>query len=465
MEAKAPGSPYPPPRVRWYATVLLAFLFWMSVLDRFVISLLVDPIKADLNLSDVQFGVLQGFAFVVSMTVFGFVFGALADRKERRLLIYIGITLWSIASAACGLAQNFWHLLFARAGLGAGEAALNPCATSMIGDLFPREKVTSAMAVYALGATVGGGTALMLGGAIIHWVEGWGDIILPFIGQVSTWQMVFFIVGLPGVLLAFVIFTIPEPSRRDRAQGIKDESSLIKDYATHINYMKRHSRFFLCHHLGFMLAGLVVIGSTAWYPVHMMRAFEWGAGRVGITLGGVVLAAGIVGKLICGWSVDVMYRRGYRDGQMRWYAMCLGAGIPLVGIAVSTSNPWVFVVFLFLFKVVSAGLVTCASSGLIMATPNQLRGTSSAVFTTIMSLAGGALGTLLVPLVSDIFFEGPTAIGSAIVTLAVIVFPLSVLTLSLGLGAMRQVSLEIEGAQSEVADNPVVSSPGTVATA
>ncbi len=179
-------EPYPPSAVGWYATIMLAFLFWMSMLDRFIISLLVEPIKADLGLTDVQFGVLQGVGFIISYTVFGFVFGALADRKNRRRLIYIGVTLWSLAAASCGLAQNFWHLLIARAGLGAGEASLSPCATSMITDLFPRDKLTSAMAVYTIGATIGSGTALIIGGAIIYWVSSLGDIVLPMIGPVAT---------------------------------------------------------------------------------------------------------------------------------------------------------------------------------------------------------------------------------------------------------------------------------------
>ncbi len=158
-----PGS-YPSPAVGWYGVVILGFLYWVAMLDRFIISLLVEPIKADLGISDVQFGLLQGLALLISLTAFGFVFGALADKSSRRRLIFIGVTVWSFATAACGLAQNFWHLLLARVTLGAGEASLSPCATSMISDLFPKERLTMAISVYSLGASIGSGSALILGG-------------------------------------------------------------------------------------------------------------------------------------------------------------------------------------------------------------------------------------------------------------------------------------------------------------
>src|SRR5262245_20353168 len=142
---------YPRAAVGWYATILLAGLYWLSLLDRFIISLLVDPIKRDLGLTDVQFGLLHGLAFMGSFTLFGLMFGVLADRYDRRKVIFVGVALWSLATAVCGVAQSFGHFLLARIGVGVGEAALNPSATSMIADMFPREKLTTATAVYGMG--------------------------------------------------------------------------------------------------------------------------------------------------------------------------------------------------------------------------------------------------------------------------------------------------------------------------
>lgn len=441
-------DPYPPPAVSWYATFMLAFLFWMSILDRFIISLLIDPIKADLGLSDVQFGVLQGVAFVLSYTVFGFIFGALADRKDRRRLIYLGVTIWSLASGACGLAQNFWHMLIARAGLGAGESSLNPCATSMIADLFPRDKLTSAMAVYSLGATIGGGTALMIGGAIIYWVSGLGDIVLPVIGQISTWQAVFFIVGFPGVLFAFIIFTVPEPVRRNQSQTLSTSRSWRRAYVDLFTFMKSHPRFFVCHHLGFTCCAIAVTGCATWYPVHMIRSFGWSEGRVGLTLGLTILAAGITGKLACGWFVDAMYRRGYRDAQLRWYAICLFLATPVGIIATISGNPWVFLSMIGLFVVLNCSLMACATTAIILVTPNQLRGASTAFYSTFIALVGGSSGAVLIPLVSEHVFYGESSIGLGMATIIGIVCPLGALTLTLGFKAMRRSLAEMEGEPS-----------------
>lgn len=167
------------------------------------------------------------------------------DWRDRRRLVFIGVTVWSLASAACGLAQNFWHLLLARAGLGAGEASLNPCANSIISDLFRGERLIFAMSVYSLGSTIGSGTALMLGGAIVYWVSTFGDVALPVIGEVAQWQMVFFIIGLPGLVLALLVFTFPEPVQQGRssdAVGRASTSGLhwLTTYKRLLQFMRRH---------------------------------------------------------------------------------------------------------------------------------------------------------------------------------------------------------------------------------
>ncbi|MBK6740053.1 MAG: MFS transporter [Haliea sp.] len=438
------GEPYPAPAVGWYATILLALLYWFSVLDRFIISLLVDPIKQDLGLTDVQFGMLQGLAFLLSFTLFGFMFGALADRVDRRRLIFIGMSIWSLATALCGFAQSFLHLLVGRAGLGAGEAALSPCATSMISDLFPREKLTSAMAVYSIGATVGSGTALMVGGAIVYYASTLGDVVLPVVGQVRTWQVVFLMVGLPGLLLAFSVFTIPEPPRRGVRQALPTGRSWRSAYMDLFRFIRSRPRFFFCHYLGFTLATAGLTGGVGWYPVHMMRSFGWSEGRIGLILGITLMTAGIAGKLITGWVVDAMYRRGYRDAQLRWYAGCLLLGTPFGIIGALSDNPWVFLGGIGLFVTLATSMPACAMTALNLVTPNQLRGTGVTVFTTIAALLGSSIGTVIIPFLSDHVFHSESAIGLGIACLIGVSCPLGAVVLAGGLGAMRRAMAEAE---------------------
>jgi MFS family permease len=435
-------APFPPAAVGWYATGILAFLYWLSLLDRMIISLLVDPIKKDLGLTDVQFSLLQGIAFLGSFTLFGLAFGALADRYNRRRLIYIGVAIWSVGTAACGVAQSYWNLLLARVGVGVGEASLHPNATSMISDLFPRHRISTAMAVYGLGSTVGAGTAVMIGGVIVEAVSRLGGISLPMIGAIHPWQAVFFIVGVPGTLLALSIFTVPEPVRRDRLSQPQG-SGLLGNYLLLFKFMKARPRFFICHYLGFTLASAVVNSGAAWYPAHLSRAFHWSAGQVGASLGATMMIAGISSKLISGWVSDAMYRHGYRDAQMRWYGICLLVALPIGIVATTSGDPWVFIVGIGLFNTLNGGIAVCSLSALNLVTPNELRGSGVAVFNIILGMLGGSMGPVLVAAVSQF---GGFEIGVGLTVTIAICFPIGAFLLLFGLRSMREAMAAAEQA-------------------
>ena len=428
-------APYPAPAVGWYATVMLALLYWLSVLDRFIISLLVDPIKKDLGLTDVQFGMLHGIAFAGAFTLFGLVFGALADRFNRRKVIYVGVAIWSLATAACGLAQNFWHLLLARIGVGVGEASLNPSATSMIADLFPREKLTTAMAIYAIGSTVGSGTALIIGGAIVGFVAHLDTLVVPLIGEIRPWQAVFFIVGLPGALFAFSIFTVPEPVRRGPRVG---RMRLGQTYMRLFKFMREQPRFFIYHYLGFTFASAVVTGGITWYPAHVGRSFGWSPSEVGSALGTALLIAGIVAKLAAGNIVDFLYRRGYRDAQLRWFGLCLLFATPIGVFATLSGDAWTFIIAIAVFMTIIGAMQACAMTALNLVTPNELRGTGVAVFTTVAGLVGGGLGPVLIAA------AGKSGIGVGLAIMIGVCCPIGGLLLLRGLRPMREAMADAE---------------------
>jgi MFS family permease len=358
-------------------------------------------------------------------------------------LIYVGVTIWSVATALCGFAQSFWHLVLARGGVGAGEASLNPCATSMISDMFPRDRLTSALAVYSIGATVGSGTALAVGGVIIHYVSGLGEIVLPVIGPLDTWQAVFIIVGLPGALLAFTVFTMPEPARRGRGEELPG-GSWRSTYVDLMRFMRTCPRFFLCHYTGFTLGMAVVAGSVAWYPVHMLRSFDWSEGRVGVLLGATLMIGGIVGKLVCGWAVDSMYRHGYRDAQFRWYAGSLLLATPIGIFATTSGSPWVFLGGLAVFVMLTTSIYACALSSLNLVTPNEMRGTGVAVFTTVAALLGASVGSVVIPSAAQYIFQSETAIGLGMATLIAGACPLGAAALVYGAKYMREAMTEAE---------------------
>lgn len=429
---------YPPRAVAWYATIVLAVLYWLSVLDRFIISLLVGPIKADLGLSDTQFGLLNGFAFAITFCLFGLLAGAVTDRFSRRWVIFTGVSIWSISTAVCGAAQNFWHLMFARIGVGAGEAALSPSATSMLTDLFPRERLTSAIAIYSIGSTVGSGCAYLFGGTIVEMVSKTSTVTLPLLGEMRSWQAVFFLVGIPGALLSLLIFTVPEPLRRGTRAAMGSWAFVGTAYRDLMRFVGGQRRFFLCHYIGFAFASAIVSGLGTWYPAFMGRTFGWHSGQIGLALGITIASAGIVGAVLCGRCVDAMVRRGRRDAQLLWYAGCLVVATPLGVIATTSSNPWVFVGCIWVFLTLTGSLGTCAHTALNLVTPGALRGTGVAFFSATAGLVGAGAGPLLIALVSDQVFHDEAAIGLGMATMIAVCCPAAAIALMLGCKAMRQ---------------------------
>lgn len=437
-------TPYPPRAVAWYATGILAFMFWMSILDRFILALLVAPLRRDMGITDTQFALLNGTAFIVTFALLGIAAGALADRFSRRTIIFVGVTIWSLATAACGVTQNFAQLFLCRIGVGAGEACLNPCATSMITDLFPRERLTLATAMYAVGGTVGAGMSFLVGGSIIALVTQHDLFAVPFIGDVRSWQAVFVIIGVPGLVLALLIFTITEPTRRGRTNLVPDGLSWRATYGALLKFMNQRRRFFLWHYLGFTFASTVIVGSIGWLPAHMARTFHMTTGRIGLTLGLTIVCSGVIGKVLCGRSVDALYRRGYHDAQLRWYAGCLVIAGPAIVIGTTSAHLGVFLAGVAALVTLLQPLPACAYSSMNLVTPNELRGAGVAFFNVTVGLVGSIAGPILIATIGEHFFKGPASIGYGMAVVGAVCCPLGAVSFALGFRGMREAVALVE---------------------
>ena len=200
----------------WYVVGVLALASMLGYVDRTILNLLVEPIKADLGIDDFQISLLQGMAFDVFYALAGIPLARWADRHDRCRLIAIGVALWSAMTVCCGLATNFWQLFLARAGVGIGEAALVPATFSLLADLFPRPLLARANSVFLLGAAVGAGAALLAGAHLLALLHG-TQVDVPVFGRLDDWQVTFVAVGLPGLLLSLLLFvSVREPARRNR---------------------------------------------------------------------------------------------------------------------------------------------------------------------------------------------------------------------------------------------------------
>ena len=206
----------PRPRVSayaWYALFLFVVVYIFNFIDRQIVSILAESIKADLELDDAQIGFLYGTAFAVFYALFGIPLGRLADSWYRGRLMAIGLALWSSMTALSGFAQSFGMLATARIGVGIGEASASPAAYSMIADYFPKERRATALSIYSSGLYIGGGVALPVGGFVLaEWARQFPDAGSAPLG-LAPWQAAFLAVGLPGLLLAAWIWTLKEPLR------------------------------------------------------------------------------------------------------------------------------------------------------------------------------------------------------------------------------------------------------------
>jgi MFS family permease len=303
---------WPSPAAGWYLVGVLMVAYIFSFIDRTILTLLVEPIRADLGISDTQISLLHGFAFAIFYTLMGIPIATLADRKNRRNIIAIGVAFWSLATAACGLAKGFWSLFAARVGVGVGEAALSPAAYSMIADSFPEDKLGRALGIYSVGAFIGAGLAFIIGGMVVGIVTTADATVFPLIGAVQPWQMVFFIVGLPGVLVALWVMTLREPIRRTSTQVVQQQAG----FGMLLTYMRLHWRAFAAHLIGFSLLGLLFNSTIAWMPTYLIRGFGVTASQAGLWLGGVLLVFSTTGILAGSFLADWLRRRGRTDATM-----------------------------------------------------------------------------------------------------------------------------------------------------
>ncbi|MCC7259348.1 MAG: MFS transporter [Gammaproteobacteria bacterium] len=420
----------------WFALAVLMMAYTVSFVDRTVLSLLIPPIQHDLGISDTRISLLAGFAFAIFYTLMGIPLGRIADRYNRRNLIAVGITLWCLMTAACGLARSFWQLFAARVGVGVGEAALSPAAYSMISDLFPRNQLGRAIAAYSVGLPIGSGLALLIGGLVVDAVAGLPPVTLPGAGTLQPWQLAFLLTGLPGLLVALLVLLVREPVRRDRTlvtpasaaggTGTAQEASLL----AHL----RANRRVLQHHFGGLsLLVIVVFGSTTWIPTFFIRSHGWSAGEVGTAYGVIFMIFGTSGLLVGGQLADRWWRRGRTDAHLRVVLWSVSTMTPCFVLMALVSSAEAALVLLAAATFTSSLHGGVAGAALQLITPNELRGQMTALYFFVVNLVGLGLGPTLVALVTDYGFGDPQALAYSIVVLAGVAGPLSALVVVTGL--------------------------------
>ena len=376
-------APYTP-LVRRYTLAVLVIVYTMNFVDRQILSILLESIKADLGLSDQALGFLAGFAFAAFYATLGIPIALWADRGNRRNLISLALLIWSAMTAVSGLAQNFMHLALARIGVGIGEAGCSPPAHSLISDHYPPEKRATAMGVYSLGIPLG----IMFG----MFVGGW-------VNQVYGWRQAFFVVGIPGVILSLIVrFTLVEPVRgaSEQRQDAEKSPSMLQTF-----------RFLLARpsfvHIaaGGALAAFVGYGVISWFPSFLIRSHSMQTAEIGLWLGLIMGIPGGIGIFLGGYLAD---KFGQRD--TRWYLwiVAVGAilGLPFGLYAYLSDNPYVCMGF-FAVPILLSNFWQATSFAQVQGMVGlRMRGVSSAVLLFIVNIVGLGAGPWFVGLLSDL---------------------------------------------------------------
>lgn len=388
----------------WLVAVLLMLAFALSFIDRQILAFMVGPIRRDLGISDTQMSLLMGFSFAVVYAAATLPMGRLADRRNRRNLIIAGVVVWSLMTAACGLARNYTQLFLARLGVGAGEAALQPAAYSLIAASFPPERRALAMSICSAGVYVGSGLAFLLGGFLAQYVATHPTVSLPLLGSVFGWQATLVALGLVGIAFALVLLVIPEPPRSPAHR----QPPPLREA---VGALWARRGVLLPHHLGFAMLLLCSYGTAAWIPAYFARVHGYSMSEIGLLIGLSSMVVGSLGMLLGGalcdrWQATLGPRAVYRLARWSILLVLLFGGLYML----APSAPWagVFVVPAVFAISLTVGAAPASVQGLV---PESLRGQASAVYLFVVNLIGLGLGPTAVALLTDQLFGNDQAVG------------------------------------------------------
>lgn len=414
-------APYPPALKAWGVLVLFCLASIISVIDRGILTLVVEPVRQDLSISDIQISLLQGLSFGLFYAAMGIPLGLMADRVSRKRLLILGIVVWSLATMYGAEAESFAGLFGARLLVGLGEAALAPCAVSTIADMFPPEKRGRPISIYLLGQAVAPGIGLFITAMVIDGAEHGVFASFPVIAGLAPWRIVFFLCGVIGLFVAALLTVYREPPRRDPAPAKGG-----KAFGTAFLYLRENWKVFLPFYLGFAVAVMHTYGLAGWNATYLMRTFGREQVEVGRWLGTGAMIAGGGGALFAGWLNDRIARGGDPRRKLRLLMTICMVAIPST-LLVLAPNFGIGMAMVLLSIAVMPMLGTTMISTLTELVPGNMRGVSVSLFGLTNTLLGATMGPLMIALVTEKVFVDENQIGASMTTVGLPVIALGML--------------------------------------
>ena len=414
----------------WYVVFLLTVASTLSFIDRQILNVMIGPIKRDLGgLSDTEISLIIGLAFSAVYSLTTLPLARIADRYNRRNLIVAGIFSWSLMTALAGMANSFWQLFLARMGVGVGEASLGPASTSMLADYFDEYRLPLAYGIVAAAPFVGTGLANIVGGPLIDYLETQPKMVLPLFGEMFSWQTVLVTVGLPGILLALLMFTIREPKRI----GVSAEKEEGYSYKELWEFCLSRKRFLFFLFVAYLCLSIQGFAFLTWIVEFFVRTHSWTRTEIGLSYGFIALMFGTSGSILAGYFAGFMVAKGRANAPMR---VCLWGTIGLAPLAVimplldNAHIALAIVVPITFFMGVPPGLSNAALQAI---SPNRLRGQMIAVYLICVSFLSYLFAPLIIGLMNDYVFGREDAINLSLSSLAAVNYSIAIVCLFLSL--------------------------------
>jgi MFS family permease len=450
----SPQQPFPPVSAAWYATGVFLLAATLGFIDKSIITLLVQPIRHSLMISDTQVSLLQGFSFALIYGVLGLPAGYLTDKYRRREMLACGVAIWSVATAACGLASSFGELFMARVGVGLGEAILMPAIYSMLADFFPPKMRGRAAGIFTISTFVGGQGAFIVGGMVLKALHG-DSLQWPVLGELQAWQSAFIIVGLPGLLIAPLVLTVREPARQ---LGRRKNGVIVADIdETTSSFLSKRRSLWTPLLICFSMTAFSAFALLAWLPTFFIRKYGIPASSAGVLIGSVMGPAGIIGCVAAGAISDYFRSRRGESGRLDVLIMAAIICIPCMAFlpfAADTGSALAICAVYGLFNAMATAAMPAILQGLA---PNRLRGKLTAIHLLLVSLVGMGLGPLVVALITDRGFHSDAALPYS---LALTIAPGLSIALVAALFAKRAARLDSSEDESDaVATNNLPRNP------
>jgi len=414
----------------WSSVGLLSVLYALAMMDRIMLAMIINPVKADFGIGDFQVGLLMGLAFSLTYVILGVPLGLVADRAPRKLVIFGGLLIWSLATLGSAFAAGFLSLFILRMVLGVGEAALSPAAVPLISALFSPERRSLPLSLYMASSNIGAAVAAVSVGFLIHWITQNGNVV-PFIGtEIRPWQFVFLCMALPGFFLLPLVLLLPAPPRSREVRRPLGLKPLWR-------FLVSRRRLIAPLFLTFALSVTVNYSFSYWSAEYLMRVHGWTKAQAGALMGFMFFVPPLLSHLVSGMLVDKLAARGIRDAPLRLFLFMALLSLPFSLVAYLAADSTLAVIGMFVIASLFYPSLSFGTITIQQISPDDLKGQMTGAFLSFANFFGLAIGPALVGFLTQHAFDGSAALGTSLAMIVSVGIMLVCLCLRLCLGPLR----------------------------